>query len=151
MSISEYIKRTDEEDAQHNETRRYGRVDPTILLERSFAQWNLIDSLANAVIGWLIICVYLFTVAPKLSFFSIGGITFFLLGLICFANIFGVLLYLTNYIVSLWQKKRHPPFPDLRYLKKLGWVANIVWFLIMFGTAKISFDLTYSFIASFVR
>ncbi|GEM_PF-1736773 len=148
MGVSDYLKNVDEEDARPNPTRRSGRVDPTVLLERSFLQWNLLDSIANAVVGWVIICVYLFWMSPEAQFLTFTGVLFFLIGLICFADIFGVLLYMTNYFIMSWQKRRNPPFPDLRYLKKLGWIANIIWFGIMFVAAKFSFDLTYSFIHS---
>lgn len=150
MGVSDYIKRTDEEDARPNATRRKGRVDPTVLLERSFLQWNILDSIANAVVGWIIICAYLFWMEPTANFLSFTGIIFFLVGLICFADIFGVLLYTTNYFIMVWQKKKHPPFPDLRHLKKLGWIANIIWFGIMFFTAKVSFDLMYTFMRSII-
>lgn len=148
MGVSDYIKQADDDDVRQSRTRRNGRVDPTVLLERSFLQWNLLDSIGNAVVGWVIICTYLFWMDPAAQFLTFTGILFFLIGLVCFADIFGVLLYFTNYMIMVWQKKRNPPFPDLRYLKKLGWIANIIWFGIMFAAAKISFDLTYSFIHS---
>lgn len=151
MSISNYIRRTDEEDARPNETRRNGRVDPTVLLERSFLQWNMIDSIANAVVGWAIVCTILFLISPAATILSVSGAIFFITGLVVFGNIFGVMLYITNYFIMVWQKKVHPPFPDLRHLKKLGWVANIVWFGILFFTAKYSFDLMYSLIQSIVQ
>ena len=151
MSISDYIKHTDDEDSVKQQGRTRGRVDPTILLERSFLQWNLVDSISNAVVGWVIICTYLFWMDPAASAWSLSGVTFIIVGLICFADIFGVLLYFTNYLIMKWQKRINPPFPDLRDLKKLGWVANLVWFGIMFFSAKFSFDITFGFIRSIVN
>ena len=151
MSISNFIRNTEKKDVEHEPRRKGGRVNPTVLLERAFLQWNLIDSMANAVIGWAIICTYLFWMSPEATAWSISGVIFILVGLVCFADIFGVLLYFTNYMIMIFMKKKRPPFPDLRELKKLGWIANIIWFGIMFFTAKFSFDLTYSFVNSLVN
>ena len=152
MTISDFIRNSDRRDIKPEKAeRRHGRVNPTILLERAFLQWNLIDSIANAVVGWAIICTYLFWMDPTAQAFSISGVIFILVGLVCFADIFGVMLYYTNYMIMIWQKKRNPPFPDLRTLKKLGWIANLIWFGIMFVVSKLSFDLMYSFVYSIVN
>ena len=152
MNISNFIRQSDQRDARPEAgERKGGRVNPTILLERAFLQWNLIDSIANAVLGWIIICTYLFWMDPTAQAFSISGVIFILTGLVCFADIFGVLLYYTNYLIMFYQKKRNPPFPDLRTLKKMGWIANIIWFGIMFAVSKVSFDLMFSFVRSLVN
>ena len=126
------------------------RVDPTVMLERSFLQWNMIDSIANAVLGWFIICTYLFWRDPVAEAWSISGVAFIFIGLTAFANIFGVFLYLTNKTIMIVQKKRHPPFPSLKRLKQLSWISNIVWFILMFIASKYAFDLTYETIHTIV-
>lgn len=131
--------------------RRHRGVDPSYLLERSFLQWNIIDSIANAVIGWFLICVYLFWHDPMVEAWSISGVTFIIVGLIAYADIFGVFLYLTNKGIMMYMKERHPPFPDIKYLKKLCWISNIVWFVIMFVISKLSFDLMYQTIHSLFK
>lgn len=130
------------------ERERHFSADPSYLTERAFLQWNILDSIANAVVGWFIICTWMFWRDPVAVAFSWSGVTFIILGLIFFADIFGVLLFKTNYFIMRWQKKKHPPFPDVAHLKKLGWVANIVWFIIMLFAAQYAFDLTYESIAS---
>ncbi len=120
------------------------------LMEQAFLQWNIIDSIANAVVGWAIVCTYLFWQSPIAEAWSVSGGLFIFLGLIAFADIFGVFLYLTNKIIMKIEKRRKPPFPDLKHLKKLGWFANVFWFFAMFFTAKYSFDMTYGTIRSLI-
>jgi hypothetical protein len=134
--------------SKRDRPERHFSASPAYLTERSFLQWNILDSLGNAVVGWFLICTWLFWRDPVAEAFSWSGVTFIILGLVFFANIFGVLLYKTNQVIMIWQKKVHPPFPEIKHLKKLGWIANGVWFVIMFLSSQHIFDLTYDTLRS---
>lgn len=128
--------------------RKKTRIDPGYLVERGFLQWNIIDSIANAVVGWFLICIYLFWQDPEATALSVTGVTFIVIGLVAFADIFGVFLYLTNKGIMMFMKAKYPPFPDIDKLKKICWGSNIFWFVLMFLASKASFDLTYQFMHS---
>ena len=126
----------------------HSSADPNMLLERSFLQWSILDSIGHAVLSWIIICTWLFWRDAEANAFSLTGVTFILLGLFLFADIFGVLLHKTNYFIMVWQKRVNPPFPSLKKLKQLSWIANIFWFIVMLLSAQYLFDLVYEFVYS---
>jgi len=151
MDAKDVLNITETKPEEQSDKASVHRVSPTALMKANFLQWNIIDSIANAVLGWFIICIFLFWADPNAQMWSITGVTFIFVGLVAYADIFGVFLYLTNKIIMEIQVKTRPPFPDLKELKKLCRIAALVWFVIMFALSKLSYDMVYETIRSFIH
>jgi len=125
--------------------KRHPSADPKYIEQRIFAQWSVINSLAFAAWGWLIICSILFLLDDARTFLSIDGIIFVVCGLLIVADVFGIAIFLCNKAVGFYHIKKKGQLPPIKELKKVAYIINALWAPILFLAGQGAYNLFYEF------
>lgn len=113
------------------------------IAERSYIQWKLIRALVFGERDWIVISSVLFMTRGDWEFFSLAGITVFVLGLFFSGPLFGMALFLTMKAVYLLQKSKGNIPENIRTAKRQSWIINLCWLPLFFAASWAMMDLFY--------
>jgi len=123
-------------------------ADPLSIAKRMILQVKLIQSLSNAVLGWVAFSSLLFWLDESAIFWTASGILFTVIGIFIIADVFGIAMFLTHKAFLLLYISKHQTIPQPSTLKKSGYIITLVWLSLMLLFTHYIFDLMYELITS---